>query len=137
VTTPESGTTRYTYDANGNVLTRTDARGVVTTYTYDALNRLVTKGYSDGTPYAHFFYDGSAAGIRSWTSPPLANTRGRLMATCTNASSSQECTSADTTTATVYSYDAVGRVVQYWQCTPYNCGTVPWEMDYSYDLAGM
>ena len=43
---PDTGTTTFTLDAAGNRLTRTDARGVVTTYTYDALNRLYV-GCSD------------------------------------------------------------------------------------------
>src|ERR1051326_3035206 len=34
---PESGTTNYTYDAAGHMLTATDARSVGTTYTYDTL----------------------------------------------------------------------------------------------------
>ncbi|MGH9325132.1 MAG: hypothetical protein ACRD2B_00370, partial [Terriglobia bacterium] len=37
-TNPESGTVTYTHDANGNVETRKDARGITTTYAYDALN---------------------------------------------------------------------------------------------------
>jgi YD repeat-containing protein len=37
---PETGTTTNTFDAAGNLLTSTDARGAVTTYTYDALNRV-------------------------------------------------------------------------------------------------
>ncbi|MDX6500664.1 MAG: hypothetical protein QOG23_3924 [Blastocatellia bacterium] len=36
---PESGTTNYQYDSNGNTLVRTDARGVSTHYDYDPLNR--------------------------------------------------------------------------------------------------
>ena len=40
----------YTYDANSNVLTKTDARGVTTTFAYDELNRVTSKTYSDGTP---------------------------------------------------------------------------------------
>lgn len=44
----ESGTISYSYDDNGNVHTRTDAAGVVTTYDYDGLNRLKSKTYSDG-----------------------------------------------------------------------------------------
>jgi YD repeat-containing protein len=34
----------YSYDANGNVSTRTDAREIVTHYSYDTLNRFVDKG---------------------------------------------------------------------------------------------
>ena len=39
---PESGTTNYTYDDAGHMLTATDARNVVTTYTYDSLGRALT-----------------------------------------------------------------------------------------------
>ncbi|MBZ5554968.1 MAG: hypothetical protein LAO21_19810, partial [Acidobacteriia bacterium] len=40
-TNPESGTVNYTsYDGNGNLLSKTDARGIITSYQYDALNRL-------------------------------------------------------------------------------------------------
>ncbi len=38
-TTPEAGQVSFTYDSFDNLLTRTDARSVVTNYTYDALNR--------------------------------------------------------------------------------------------------
>jgi RHS repeat-associated protein len=50
----------YTYDANGNVTTRTDARGIVTHYTYDALNRLLGKTYANdpaNTPTLTYGYD--------------------------------------------------------------------------------
>ncbi len=66
---PESGTICYgtyvgeachaDYDANGNLLHKTDARGVLTTYAYDALNRLTRRDYNDGTPSAAFCYDGT------------------------------------------------------------------------------
>ncbi len=42
---PLNRTTYSTYDANGNKLSDTDARGNVTTYIYDALNRLVETDY--------------------------------------------------------------------------------------------
>ena len=55
---PESGTVGYTYDNNGNLHTRTDAAGVVTTYIYDGLNRLTSKTYSDSaTPAVSIQYD--------------------------------------------------------------------------------
>jgi len=63
----------YTYDADGNVVTKTDARGITTCFGdwasstcngatgYDALNRLLKKTYSDGsTPTVQFGYDGVA-----------------------------------------------------------------------------
>lgn len=54
---PESGTVAYTYDDNGNMITRQDARPVTTNVTYDALNRPTVKTYSDGTPRVDYFYD--------------------------------------------------------------------------------
>jgi RHS repeat-associated protein len=85
---PESGSTGFTYDPNGNLLTRTDARGVVSTNAYDELNRIRSRSYSDGTPTVSYTYD--AAGV--------SNSKGRL----TKISS----------TVSTYSYtgfDAVGR----------------------------
>ena len=45
----------YTYDADGNILTKTDERGLVTTFTYDADgNRLTTTGpYGDIWTYTY------------------------------------------------------------------------------------
>jgi RHS repeat-associated protein len=45
VTNPESGMIQYTYDANGNVQTKRDARGIKTIYDYDALNRVIKRCY--------------------------------------------------------------------------------------------
>ncbi len=40
-------------------------------------------------------------------------------------------------TAVVYSYDPVGRISDFWQCNPANCGTSSiYSMTYSYDEAG-
>jgi len=48
-TNPESGTIRYSYDDSGNLASRTDALGIVTTYSgYDGLNRAAGKSYSAG-----------------------------------------------------------------------------------------
>ncbi len=61
---PVSGSlaTRYTYDPNGNLKTRTDANGALTTYEYDALNRLTAIRYSDQSSVT-YTYD--AAGRRT------------------------------------------------------------------------
>ncbi|CAG0957100.1 partial Protein RhsD, partial [Burkholderiales bacterium] len=43
---PDTGTTTFTaYDAAGNLLSRTDARGKVTSFTYDSLDRPLTRSY--------------------------------------------------------------------------------------------
>ena len=46
IDSPDTGLTEYTYDASGNVVTRTNALNEVTHYEYDSLNRLVKQGYS-------------------------------------------------------------------------------------------
>jgi RHS repeat-associated protein len=45
-TSPESGAVNYAYDAQGNLLVRTDARGVSTHVSYDALNRMTRRWYN-------------------------------------------------------------------------------------------
>ncbi|HEX8131396.1 MAG TPA: hypothetical protein VF527_20015, partial [Pyrinomonadaceae bacterium] len=55
----------YSYDANGNVSSKVDARNVTSTYTYDGLNRNVTVDYSDTTnisPDITRVYDGATNG---------------------------------------------------------------------------
>ncbi len=66
---PESGTISYTYDSDGNVLTKTDSRSIVTSFGtgttcsasdnsgYDCLNRPVKKTYSDGTATVTWTWD--------------------------------------------------------------------------------
>jgi RHS repeat-associated protein len=114
VTNPESGTTSYNYDENGNLKSKTFARSatvnVTISYDYDALNRLKTRSYSDGTPSVTYTYD-----------TLTSNGKGRL----TSASSSVSTTSYT-------GYDAMGRPTGSSQAT--NDHT--YGFTYEYDLAG-
>ncbi len=97
-TNPESGTVSSTYDANGNLASKTDARG--TTYystvscPYDPLNRLKCKTYSDSTPSVSYTYDQS--GCLGGQSPCYNVGRRTGM---TDGAGSQ-----------AWSYDSMGRV---------------------------
>ncbi len=134
--------TTYGYDANGNMTSKkaplpnqntycTDATHyVTTTYAYDGLNRLTSKTYSDSTPPANFYYDQGSVTIGSWSSGALGYPKGRMTEATTTASGSVQ-------TGVVYSYDPVGRIKDFWQCTPANCNTSSiWDTHYNYDLAG-
>ena len=61
-TTPEGGTVTYTYTANDQVATKTDARGVVVTNQYDKRNLVTQTSYSGNTaPTVTYSYDAYGA----------------------------------------------------------------------------
>ena len=67
---PETGQTpiSYSYDADGDLLTKTNTRGITISYSpsgspIDALNRVTQTTYSDGTPTVTFSYDAGTNGI--------------------------------------------------------------------------
>jgi YD repeat-containing protein len=142
-TNPETGLIGYTYDLNGNLITKTDHRGVQITYAYDTLNRLLSKRYSDGkTPSSCFQYDSSS----------VANGLGRLSNEWTQSNSAGSCPSTPPssfwTKRSIISYDTMGRVWNEQQFAPGNStnGTLPSNfcpnrgaetgLSYCYDLAG-
>jgi YD repeat-containing protein len=134
-TNPESGTTCYQYDANGNLSSRTrpapnqsDPLATVTTsFQYDPLNRQISVVYSDSiTPSVSKHYDtAQELGI------DLSNTIGRLSAVYVTSPAGQLLSGE------VYGYDPMGRIIENSQCTPQKCcqGTV-FPMNYTYDLLG-
>jgi len=61
VTNPENGTTSYTYNADGTMNTKTDAKGQVLSYFYDSLGRL-TQVKNGGVVLRTFTYDANGWG---------------------------------------------------------------------------
>ena len=124
---PESGTINYTYDKNGNLTQKTDARGVQTTYAYDALDRLTRRSYSYtgtdssvslGTTQVDYDYD-NCGGTPDYS-------EGRL---CSVIAKKGTTVSSKTAYA---NYDALGRVGKSTQTT----GNQDYTMRYGYDRAG-
>ena len=90
-----------------------------TTSQYDSLGRLLSITYSDGTSTRFYSYDVG----QNWTGISL-NTKGRLTYDGTLHS------------ATVYSYDPMGRVIESDECAPSNCGISAYSASYTYDWLG-
>ena len=164
-TNPETGTDCYGvwngnvcqngYDANGNLLAKTDARGVMTSFTYDALNRLTDKVFSDGqTPNQHFRYDQNSV----WMGTQY-NTIGRLSEASTDqdrryygGGSAPACQPYSSSmpnynpangnpayceyTDELYSYDNMGRANRIGTAFPSEVGWAAHETDIAYDLMG-
>lgn len=137
-TNPESGTTEYRYDENGNLVLKIDPRKrkgnatledclvpyredrVAVCYQYDELGRLKSRRYNDGTPDVTYFYDTGytdAAGEFQLVN----NARGLLTQVSSSAS-----------TYNYNSYDVLGRVKSSSQSTDGQT----YSMSYDYDLAG-
>jgi RHS repeat-associated protein len=140
------GTTCYQYDANGNLIQRTDARGLVTKYEYDVLNRLTFKSYykinvtnptmldpDPSTQDVVYFYDGSidqTTSLRGYTVIPPAGF------TFDNAKTRQTAHllakgSTIYPFAGFFSFDALGKP----KVNVQRVEGVDFAVNYSYDLA--
>ncbi len=112
-TNPESGTTTYVYDNNGNVTQQADARGTVIAMGYDHLNRLQSKNYTAGantaaTATVTYGYDVDFKGALSLTSTTGSNTS--------------------------YTHDGFGRVATSTQTTTVGSQTTPYTFAYGYSM---
>lgn len=136
---PESGTVGYQYDDAGNLLVKTDARGVSTHFAYDAFNRVTRRWYNGlssitatthnspalplgvgATDEAAFFYDAQSlpGGAPSFT---RGASNGRLVAVTYGTNSN---------TGDYSGYDSAGRSVLKIQRT----GTVNYQMSATLNL---
>ena len=127
---PETGTTPvlYSYDANGNVVTKTDARGTVINYSpasnpIDQLNRVTSKTYSDGTPTVIYTYDGNTPSACSPGGFNYSNQIGRRTAMC------------DADGSEFWSYDPMGREKAEQRATNGITNKTGYTYDFNGDLA--
>lgn len=133
-----SGTCGNGYDANGNLLAKTDANSRVTTYGYDVLNRLVTKHSVGATASAPGLASCYLFDTNGTASP--ANPVGRLTAEWTQTGSCpQNVTSSPSsgflTSKIITNYDPMGRVLTEQTCTLNSCSSGH-PQTYTYDFAG-
>jgi len=138
---PETGSVGYIYDANGNVLSKTDARSITTSYSYDVLNRVLSKTYSsnnNGTAISCYQYDLSSVtnGIglltNAWTQPNNTS--------CTGSTPNYAPVAGSYLTLKSFlAYDPMGRPTsaQQQQCIGSRCSApTPYSLSMAYDLAG-
>jgi RHS repeat-associated protein len=123
----------YTYDADSNLLTDTDARGMVNQYSYDPLNRVQVETNPSGTANACFWYDNSSVSPvpSGCPAPPAGVTTGSYLV----GRMAYQWTS-DGLTGTGFGYDPMGRTNSELVCTPSTCGKSAYGLAFQYDLAG-
>jgi RHS repeat-associated protein len=101
---PDTGTTQYpNYDAAGNRITQTDARGITWTYGYDALNRPTGVAYPTSSLDVAYLYDSYPDTPGPCAAPSYAVGRLTVM--------------ADSSGSTTFCYDLRGNVTQKIQVT--------------------
>jgi RHS repeat-associated protein len=137
-----AGTTRYAYDANGNLSQRTrpapnqtsGSTTVTTTYAYDTLNRLTQESYSDtvptytnGTPTVMYGYDQTSITMESQQFS-ISNNAGRM------SWSAPVDQNGYTIEMNAFSYDPMGRIAEMWQENPVYSNNI--FVSYGYDLLG-
>ncbi|NHZ66461.1 RHS repeat protein [Massilia genomosp. 1] len=111
----DTGLTKSTYDAAGNLKTRIDGRGKTNTYGYDALNRLIRIDYT-GTVSTTFEYDGGAT--------PVSNAIGKISRM------------TDESGNTSYTYDEFGRLAAKTQNTVGGVYNTTHKLSYAYNASG-
>ncbi len=127
-TTPEAGTFCFGtysgstcqqngYDSFGDLLYRTDARGVLTSYTYDNLNRLSTISYNVGT-----------SGVTATPSVTLTYDQGGSAAYALGRLTSM----TDGVGSETYTYNNLGEMTQLQKVI----GSTTYTTGYAYNLAG-
>ncbi|MCU1320813.1 MAG: repeat-containing protein [Acidobacteriaceae bacterium] len=140
--TPAVWSNTYSYDANGNLTYKSDARNVAINYFYDNLNRITSKTYSGSglssgsvgaTPATCYQYDLGPAGTTD------GNFVGRLTYEwTTNAGCSATVpASGYKTLRAELGYDAMGRLRKEQQCHLARCTTgTPYISRMDYNLVG-
>ncbi|WP_348261042.1 hypothetical protein P8935_14660 [Telmatobacter sp. DSM 110680] len=115
------------YDAAGNLMYRTDARGKQTSYSYDNVNRLLSKSYSDGTPTACYQYSSSL----------IPYSIGRLISEWTQTAVACSSSGSFLTKRSILAYDSMERILNEQQFTLANQSSGPqYTPAYTYDFAG-
>lgn len=121
---PESKnlSTTYAYDSNGNLVTKTDANGVITCYGnlsgstctsssvgYDSLNRLLKKSYSDtGTSTVSYTYDSVSKGRLSSVANGVSTTSYTAYDSLGRVKASSQSTDGQTYAFSGYTYNRAG-----------------------------
>lgn len=109
VTHPETGTTSYTYNTDGTVATKTDARGRQATYTYDSHKRVTRRSTTNACETVNYYYDTNpfdgAFTQNGWGRLVAVDYRTPLDANC-------ELYQGGTKFIEMYSYTAGGRVAK-------------------------
>jgi YD repeat-containing protein len=133
-------TTCYSYDQNGNLISKTDNRGISINYNYDALNRLLSKTYSgdfNHSPWSCYQYDQSSGSSAS--AYLVGHLTNEWTETAGTSCAAIAPSSGFLTLRAISAYDPMGRIWNEQQCTPAGCYTSTACLSghsYWYDLAG-